>query len=265
MRSHTSDSYLDIALTPRQQRRLERKTTKADRQQHKNSTVPDNVVHMHHRPEVKPIYPKNENQSRLMEFLKSPECEQVIVTGPAGTGKSFVSMVHAADMFNHGKIKKIVITRPNVGCSNNTIGLLPGSLEEKMAAWLAEPISILKSRLGEGVYEIALKRKDIEFVALEHIRGRSFSNAFIFVTEAQNTTVEEMTSIVTRVGENSKLVLDGDVRQSDMGGENGLSWAKSMVKSNLALARRSGVVDFSIDDCVRSGICQDWVRAIWYG
>lgn len=262
MSRHTSSHYLEDSLSPRQQRRLERKLTKAERQMHKNSSLPHNVVQMHERPEPKVIYPKTENQKRLLEALADKECEQVLVTGPAGTGKTFLTVSYAADMFNRRMIKKIVIARPAVG-AGPTIGLLPGDLHEKMAVWLAESINILKDRLGEEVFEIALKRGDIEIVALEHIRGRSFSNSFILVTEAQNTTVEEMISLVTRVGENSKLILDGDTRQTDIKKENGLAWASSMVKTVPALARRSGVVNFQIEDVVRSGICADWVRAIW--
>jgi phosphate starvation-inducible PhoH-like protein len=222
MSRHTS--YLAAALTPAQQKRLDRKIVRSEKQQKKNTSIPDNIHHIHDRPEPKVILPKNDNQRKLMQILQDQKCEQIMIFGPAGVGKTFLTVSHAADMFNRGQIKKIVITRPNVGCGR-TIGLLPGNLEEKMEVWLAETIHILKERLGESVYEIALKRGDIEMVALEHIRGRSFSNAFILVTEAQNTTVDEMTSIVTRIGENSKLVLDGDVRQTDLKQENGLKWA----------------------------------------
>lgn len=263
MKSHTS-TYLSEVLTSSQQKRLDRKIRRSEKQAARNSHVPANVVHMYehqnHEPEV--ILPKTKNQERLMKYLHSKECEQIVVTGPAGTGKTFITVAHAADMFNHGAIKKIVITRPVVGCGP-TIGLLPGTLEEKMQVWLAESINILKDRLGEGIYEIARKRGEIEIAALEHIRGRSFSNAFILVTEAQNTTVEEMISLVTRVGEGSKIVLDGDVRQTDIKKENGLFWAQGMIKQTPALGRRSGLVDFTINDVVRSGLCADWVRAIW--
>jgi len=212
--------------------------------------------------ESKPIIPMNERQARLIQYVKA--YEQTIVFGPSGCGKTFLTVSLAAEMFLTGKITKIVITRPNVG-TGNSIGALPGTLEEKMNPWLAEIIIILKNRLGNETYEIALKHGEIEIVPLEFIRGRSFSNSFVLVTEAQNTTIDEMKALVTRIGEDSKIVLDGDIRQTDLKQANGLLWAIELITATPPLHRMTGIMEFKVEDIVRSGLCAEWVKAIWGG
>lgn len=136
------------------------------------------------------------------------------------------------------------------------------TIDEKMSVWLAETINILKQTLGSEAYEIALKHGDIEIVPFEVIRGRSLNNSFILLTEAQNTTVKEMMAFVTRTGENSRVVIDGDINQSDIGPSNGLVWCLKMVKQYESLKDMSGIIEFTADDIVRSGLCGAWVRAI---
>jgi phosphate starvation-inducible PhoH-like protein len=136
------------------------------------------------------------------------------------------------------------------------------TLEEKMGVWLAETIGILKMTLGPEAYEIALKHGDIEIVPFEVIRGRSLNNSFILLTEAQNTTIKEIKAFVTRTGENSKVVIDGDINQSDIGPNNGLIWAINMIKKYDSLSDLTGITEFNSDDIVRSGLCGAWVRAI---
>lgn len=216
----------------------------------------------HRNREPKPLLPKNDRQARLISCLQNND--QVIVFGPSGTGKTFLTVSYAAEMYLRGKIQKIVITRPVEGIGK-TIGLLPGELEEKMRHWLAEMIIILKDRLGEESYEIALKQGDIEMVPLEYIRGRSFENTFIMMTEAQNSTIDAMKALVTRVGEGSKIILDGDIRQADLKGDNGLLWAIELIRDTPALQKLSGIVEFRVEDIVRSGLCAEWVKAIWGG
>lgn len=210
--------------------------------------------------EPKPLTFKTQKQKEFHDSIYKND--QTLVFGPAGVGKTYIAVACAAYMYLTGKIQKIVITRPVVG-TGRTIGLLPGDLNEKMGVWLAETIVLLKEQLGTGTYDIALKHGDIEIVALEHIRGRSFSNTFIFMTEAQNTTIEEMKALVTRIGEDSKLVLDGDVLQSDLKEGNGMLWAIESIQDTYELQEYSGVVQFGIGDVVRSGLCAAWVRAIW--
>jgi phosphate starvation-inducible PhoH-like protein len=183
------------------------------------------------------------------------------VHGPAGTGKTFVTTMYAAQEFVRGRYDKIVITRPNKG-TGESLGFYPGSIIEKMSPWLAETISIIKEVMSPAAYDIALADGLIEIVPFEIVRGRSFRNTIILLTEAQNTTIVEMKAFVTRTGEDSKVIIDGDILQSDIGPENGLVWALEMVERNKPLSELSGVVKFNSDDCVRSGLCAAWVAAI---
>lgn len=255
-----SENYLTGTLSPRQMKRLQRKSKKCSGQVAKTTDL-NNVVDI--RPQekrIEKVKPKNDKQALLLNHLE--KFEQVIVKGPAGTGKTYVTVSYACEKFLERKIEKIVIARPNVGVGK-TMGFLPGSLEEKYGTWLAETISIMKMKLGATLFEHALKRGDIEMVPFEVIRGRSFSNSFVLVTESQNLNKDEAISLVTRVGEGSTLVLDGDIRQTDIKSDNGLAWITKTIDSNSELQKLTGIVEFSINDVVRSGLCREWVRAIW--
>ena len=258
MWSDDTISSLDTLLSPRQIQRLERKKRKADN----NEQPTHQKSERHHQNRVmslKPIQAKTPNQATLLDCLKN--FDQVVVFGPAGTGKTYCATTYAAQEFIKGNIERIVITRPNKEIENS-LGFFPGSIQEKLGVWLAETISILRQTLGSEAYEIALKNGDIEMVPFEVMRGRSFNNSIILVTEAQNTTIKEMTAFVTRTGEGSKVVIDGDLRQSDIGGDNGLKWVVNMIKNNSTLRELSGMVEFTSADIVRSGLCGAWVRAI---
>lgn len=245
-------------LTPRQLSRLERKQRKSATQEQPTHQKSER----HHQNKVanlKPIQAKTEAQYNLIQALEN--FDQVLVYGPAGTGKTYVTTTYAAQQFIRGNYDKIIITRPTVAVEKS-IGFFPGTIEEKMSVWLAETINILKMHMGAEAYGIAMKNGDIEIVPFEVIRGRSLNRSIILLTEAQNTTIKEMTAFVTRTGEDSKVIIDGDIRQSDIGESNGLEWALRMVKKYKSLGELSGTVEFDSDDIVRSGLCGAWVKAI---
>jgi phosphate starvation-inducible PhoH-like protein len=123
-------------------------------------------------------------------------------------------------------------------------------------------VDILYKHLGKAVVDTAMKGTDqrspnIEIVPLALIRGRTFDDAFIIVDEAQNLTIEELKALVTRVGENTSLVVDGDINQSDLKGNSGLSTLVKLVERHHM---DIPVIEFTIDDCVRSGICKQWLK-----
>jgi phosphate starvation-inducible protein PhoH and related proteins len=206
------------------------------------------------------IVPKTERQKDLLYALE--HYNQIIVTGPAGVGKTYVTVSYAAKMYLSGEIDKIVITRPNES-TGKSLGHFPGDVNEKMMNWLGETVSILKKQLTPSVFDIAMKNGSIEMVPFETIRGRSFANAFILLTEAQNTSIDCMKSLVTRVGEGSTLVIDGDIIQTDIKGTNGLSWVREKTLDNKGIRELSGIVNFDICDVVRSGLCGEWVKVIY--
>jgi phosphate starvation-inducible PhoH-like protein len=200
------------------------------------------------------LLPKTENQRLYIEALN--ECNQVVVMGPAGTGKTYVVATYAASEYNLKNIEKIVITRPHVAVGKD-IGFLPGTLEEKCAPWALPVIDVLEKHLGKGVVETGLKNGNIETVPLALIRGRSFDNTLIIIDEAQNLTVEELKALVTRVGEGSKLVINGDVQQSDLKQGDGLTKLVHLVKK---YAMPIPVIEFGVDDIIRSDVTALWVK-----
>jgi phosphate starvation-inducible protein PhoH and related proteins len=202
-----------------------------------------------------PIRPLNATQAAYLDALRS--CPQVIVLGPAGTGKTWMAATYAADMFRAGQIDKIILTRPNIPCGRS-LGYFPGTLEAKFGPWAAPVIEAIKERIGTAAYEIALKKGDIELVPFEVMRGRSWKNAFVLLDEAQNTTLAEIKTFLTRIGDDCTVVINGDVSQCDIDQASGLRTVIHMVKSQML---QVPVIEFSREDIVRSGICAMWVRA----
>jgi phosphate starvation-inducible PhoH-like protein len=204
-----------------------------------------------------PLEHKNATQRRLISLIRTGE--QTFVTGPAGTGKTYIAARIAADMYDAKDVCKIILTRPNVP-SGPTLGLFKGSMEEKMAAWVVPILYVLERALGASRVDYAMKRGHIEVVPFETMRGRTFDDAFILLDEAQNTTPHEMQMFLTRIGEHSKVVVNGDLMQSDLKHTSGLTAAiRLMGKYGI----RAGHVEFTLDDIVRSGLCAEWVRAFY--
>lgn len=203
------------------------------------------------------LQPLTENQGLYLQALK--EHQQILVFGPSGTGKTFVAATFAANLYLAKVIDKIIITRPNVSVGKS-MGSLPGTLNEKLEPLLSPVIDVLNEQLGRGVVETAIKNGNIEMAPLEYMRGRSFKDAFILLDEGQNLTVPEFKMFVTRVGENCKLVINGDIRQSDIKEGSGLSKAVHLAKKYHIDV---GVIEFNLDDVVRGDLCKDWLTAFY--
>ena len=229
---------MDNLEPPKKQTRSRRKTN------YKNSTA---------KP-TSGLVPRTEKQRMLLDALKTST--QVLVLGPAGTGKTYVTATYAADLYTLKEIDKIVITRPHVAVGKD-IGFLPGTLEEKTYPWALPVLDVLEKHWGKGTLETAIKNGNVEMAPLALMRGRSFENSFIIVDEAQNITVHELKMLLTRVGEGSTIVLNGDVQQSDLQGTDGLTKIIHLAKKHMLPVP---VVEFGIDDIVRSDICAQWVK-----
>lgn len=202
-----------------------------------------------------PIQPITERQSDYIDALKTSE--QIIVLGPAGTGKTFLAGTHAADQLRKRKISKIIITRPNVP-GGRSLGFFPGSLEEKIAPWVVPLTEVIRDRMGHGAFDVALKAGDIEIVPFEVMRGRSFKDAIIILDEAQNTTTPEIKMFLTRIGQGTQVIVNGDVSQTDLRENSGLKTIIHLVKSKMMPIP---IIEFEHRDIVRSGICAEWVKA----
>lgn len=205
--------------------------------------------------ELPPIRPMTPHQSDYLDALRV--AEQIIVLGPAGTGKTYIAGTHAADRLRKREVRKIIITRPNVP-AGRSLGFFPGTLEEKIAPWVVPLTETIKERMGAGAFDVAVKNGDIEIVPFEVMRGRTFDNAIVILDEAQNTTPAEIKMFLTRIGDGTQVIINGDVSQTDLRETSGLRTVIHLTKSN---SLPIPIIEFELDDIVRSGICGMWVRA----
>ncbi|MES2605647.1 MAG: PhoH family protein [Pseudomonadota bacterium] len=170
--------------------------------------------------------------------------------GPAGTGKSYCAGALAAEALESGRIERIILTRPAVEAGEQ-LGFLPGEVQDKYAVYIDAFRDILVERLGSGVVDYCLRHGRIVGAPLAYMRGKTFSNnTFVILDEAQNTTPAQMKMFLTRIGENAKVVINGDIRQSDLRGPNGLEDAINKVKDLPGVYIHA----FERADIVRSGL-----------
>lgn len=211
----------------------------------------EGTVGTHVVPTVQPMTPK---QSRYINAII--EGPVVVCTGYAGTGKTYVAAMLAASLYAQRKIKQIILTRPNVA-SGKGLGFFPGTLEEKMDPWMRPLVNRLRASLGDNVYQSATKNGNIRVEPFETMRGASY-DGFVILDEAQNTTPAEMKMFLTRY-EGGRVVINGDIRQSDVKGESGLGVITKMIKRGDLPFHH---VDFSdLEDIVRSDVCRDVIVA----
>ena len=224
-------------------------------------TLPDKVVKekfMVQR-ETPMVVAKTEKQKHYLKLLNDPSVQIIVCLGLHGTGKSFLSASVAAEKFRKNQIKKIIVARAYVQTGKSS-GYKPGSSLEKLYPYVRNVLDPIKVKLGTGAFEVALKdgsTGDIQVQEIESIRGRSFDEpSFLLIEEAQQTTPDEMLAIVTRIGDECKLVLSGDLDQKDVKGESGLKWFLDFaVKHQL---KGVGYVNFDQpDDIVRGGMARD--------
>lgn len=201
------------------------------------------------------LSPLNTNQRLYIDALKTSE--QVIVCGYSGTGKTYIAATMAANLYAKRDVNKIVVTRPNVSVGKD-LGYFPGDLNEKFAPWAGPVLDVLTEQLGKGTVETGIKNGNIELAPMSVMRGRSFHDAFIILDEAQNTTVHEMKMFLTRIGKYCKVVINGDIKQSDIKEQSGLSKIIHLAKQYKLPVP---VIEFGIDDIVRSDMCKQWVIA----
>jgi len=200
------------------------------------------------------LLPKTTKQKELLNALR--EYQQVFILGPAGTGKTYVTATYAADLYTTKEIDKIVITRPHVAVGKD-LGFLKGDLQEKTMPWALPVLDVLEKHLGKGTVETGIKNGNIEMAPLALMRGRSFDNAFIIVDETQNITTHELKMLLTRVGEDTTIVLNGDIQQSDLKEADGLSKVIHLAKKHMLPVP---IIEFGVDDIIRSDICAQWVK-----
>lgn len=218
---------------------------------------------------------KNANQKLALSFLNEGR-QVVFLVGAAGNGKTMLAAYHAAKMLKSKRIEKVYLVRPAVVCGKSS-GHLPGTLDEKLAPFFAQLLIHLGKFLGDGALTYMLEKKVIEYKAVEFLRGTSFEDCLVIMDEAQNFTEDEYTMLLTRVGENSQVILTGDQSQNDLRGASGLqstldlfSYALRETPAYLLdedldqLESNIGIVQFTIDDVVRSGLTRAFVKLFHY-
>ena len=167
------------------------------------------------------IIPRNTSQEHYLELLKNPKKHIVFAIGPAGTGKTMLGVQWAIKQLKEGVIDKIIITRPAVSVDEEH-GFLPGTLNQKMEPWTKPIMDVFQEYYHTKQIAEMLEEGTIEISPLAYMRGRTFKNAFIVADEMQNATPSQMKMLLTRIGENSRMVVTGDLAQADRPKENGL-------------------------------------------
>ena len=174
---------------------------------------------------TKPIalVPQSVNQEKYIVNLTDPNIDIVVVSGPAGTGKTYLAMLAAIQAMRRGDCDKILLTRPAVAVDDEKHGFLPGDLNSKMEPWVRPLFDVLREYYSTKELEYMISEQIIEIAPLAFCRGRNFKHSWIILDEAQNATPSQMKMLMTRIGEGSKIVITGDVEQTDRKTpENGL-------------------------------------------
>ena len=168
------------------------------------------------------LIPKSINQESYIAQLLDDQKRIVFAIGPAGTGKTMLAMLAAIKAYKEGQVEKIILTRPAVGTDDERHGFLPGDINAKMEPWTRPLFDVLHEYYSPQDTAKMLDEQIIEISPLAFMRGRNFKNAYIVADEVQNTTVNQMKMLLTRLGENCKLVATGDIEQTDITRNNGL-------------------------------------------
>jgi phosphate starvation-inducible PhoH-like protein len=198
-------------------------------------------------------------QKLYWDCLNANETNLVVGSGPAGCGKTMLACAAAVKQYRAKNIQKIILTRPVVSVSDENLGYLPGSIAHKMNPWMQPLFDAMTEHYTTKEVNTMIHDGQIEIAPLGFMRGRTFKNAWIIADEMQNSTPGQMRMITTRVGEGSKLVITGDLAQSDLGSDNGLSefiqvWRDCKLISTLTSIH---CVELGKEDVKRSQIVSD--------
>ena len=186
----------------------------------------------------------------FQEKLQCPNTNLIITTGPSGTGKTYTATYEGVRQTVNKRYNKVVITRPTISTDCENTGFLPGNINKKMEPWLMP--------IYDTLYQTNTHNLDtiMEIAPISHIRGRTFHDSFIIADEMQNATPIQMKTLLTRIGENTKIVLTGDLEQSDIIGYNGLEKFVKLYKNFQGDTNDICQIEFTKKDIQRSKFCQ---------
>ena len=195
------------------------------------------------------LLPRNTNQELYVRKLQDDAKSIILAIGPAGTGKTMLAVQNGIRLFQEGKVDKIIVTRPAVSVDED-LGFLPGTLNEKMAPWTRPIFDVVGEYYQQKDIAKMLEDGTIEISPLAYMRGRTFKNAYIIADECQNTTVNQMKMLLTRLGDGSRMVVTGDLAQADRLNDNGLINFCNLLGGKQGL-KHVDIVQFNAKDIER--------------
>jgi phosphate starvation-inducible PhoH-like protein len=199
-------------------------------------------------------YTFNDIQNQFLDSIQKEGSHLAIVDGPAGTAKTYLAVLAALKLVSKQKLENIVYVRSVVESANKSIGSLPGEIEEKFAPWAMPLNDKLEELVSPAVIKNLISTNVIKCIPVNFLRGLTFRNSFVIVDEAQNLTLGELTTILTRFGHNSKYVIAGDSLQADIGKLSGFNKILTAFTSPECIERGIYTFKFTENEIVRSEI-----------
>jgi phosphate starvation-inducible PhoH-like protein len=207
--------------------------------------------------------PKSKNQNKYVDYLNDDKVNLIIAVGPAGTGKTLFACLKAISQLKNGEIRKLVVTRPVVTVEED-IGFLPGNIVKKMDPWTRPIFDLFLEFFSKTEIDNFIYNNIIEISPLAFMRGRTFKNSFIIADEMQNSSPNQMKMLTTRIGVNSKMIITGDLNQSDIPNNNGLG---DLIEKITKYNNRNNntlnsirIITFEKNDIERSDIVKDIIN-----
>lgn len=208
--------------------------------------------------ELQNIVAKTDNQQKVFDLYD--EGKNLFLYGSAGCGKSFLSLAIALkDMMDNGSYQKIIIFRSAV--ASRDLGFLPGTEKEKIAVYEAPYKSIVNELFGrDDAYSILVDKDIIQFESTSFLRGLTYNNSLMFIDEIENMSFQELSTIYTRVGQDTRIILAGDIKQCDLNLKREISGFSDILSISKEMPS-FGFVEFTLEDCVRSGFAKEFLIA----
>lgn len=180
---------------------------------------------------IKYSKPKNEKQKNYINYINDKNTKIIFAVGPAGTGKTMIACEQVIKQIFNKEINNIVLTRPLI-TNDEELGFLPGTINEKMDPWIRPINDIFSNVVDKNTLDNMYLNNHIEICPLAYMRGRTFHNTIIIADEMQNSTIKQMKMLLTRIGNNSKIILNGDLKQKDINCKSGLNHVLDKLKNN---------------------------------